>query len=86
MITLVTIAIVISMALLLLRCITGPTTYDRILAANGFGTKTVVLIALLGFILDEMLFLDVALVYALINFITTVAFLKYFKDRSFAEE
>ncbi|MCB2081610.1 MAG: MrpF/PhaF family protein, partial [Rickettsiales bacterium] len=54
--------------------------------ANTFGTKTMVLIALMGLIMDEMMFLDIALVYALINFVTTIGFLKFFKHRSFARE
>ena len=75
--------VVISMALTIVRCIRGETTYDRILAANVFGTQTVALIALLGFIAGNMAFLDIALIYALINFITTLTFLKYFKSGSF---
>ncbi|MDH3660962.1 MAG: monovalent cation/H+ antiporter complex subunit F, partial [Alphaproteobacteria bacterium] len=50
---------------------------DRILAVNLFGTLTVVLIALLGFLIDRPEFLDIALVYALINFIGTIAVTKY---------
>jgi multicomponent Na+:H+ antiporter subunit F len=78
-------AVLVSMVLVLARCFAGPSTYDRILAANSFGTKTVVLIALLSFIADNMMFLDIALVYAFINFITTIAFLKYFRDGTFGE-
>jgi len=50
--------------------------YDRILAVNTFGTKTVLLIAILGFLMGRPDFLDIALVYALINFIGTIAVLK----------
>ena len=77
------IVIIISMFLTLAKCLKGESTYDRILTANVFGTQTVALIALLGFILGEMMFLDIALIYAMINFITTIAFLKFFKDGSF---
>ncbi len=69
--------IVLASFLALYRAITGPTVYDRALAANVIGTKTVVLLALIGFIFDRPHFLDIALVYALINFIATIAILKY---------
>jgi multicomponent Na+:H+ antiporter subunit F len=65
------------MAMALLRAILGPTVYDRIMAVNMFGTKTVLLIALLGFVAGRPEFLDIALVYALINFIGTIAMLKF---------
>lgn len=79
-------AILLSMVLILVRGLTGPTVYDRILAANLFGTKTVLLIAVLAFLVEDMMYLDVALVYALINFIATVALLKYFKYGSLSKE
>jgi len=74
------------MALVVLRVFYGPTTYDRILAANTFGTKVVVLIALLGYLAEDTMFLDIALIYVLINFITTIGFLKYFKHHSLGKE
>jgi multicomponent Na+:H+ antiporter subunit F len=61
----------------LYRAIAGPRIYDRVLAVNVVGTKTVVLLALIGFIYGRPHFLDIALVYAIINFIATLAFLKY---------
>lgn len=67
------------MVLALVRALLGPTVYDRILAVNSFGTKTVVMIALLGFLMGRPEFLDIAIVYALINFIGTVAVLKFFE-------
>lgn len=70
-------AIAVTMLLLLLRALLGPTTYDRILAINLFGTKTVLFIAVLCFLIDRPSFIDVALVYALINFIGTLAVLKF---------
>lgn len=71
--------IVVGMALALARAVLGPTTYDRILAINAHGTKTVLLIAVIGFLSGRPDFLDLALVYALINFIGTLAALKFFK-------
>ena len=73
------IGILVGMALLLIRAFLGPTVYDRILAINSFGTKTVLIIALFGFLTNRPDFLDIAIVYALCNFITTIAILKYFE-------
>ena len=70
-------AILVIMAMVLARALMGPSVFDRILAVNLFGTLTVVLIALLGFLIDRPEFLDIALVYALINFIGTIAVTKY---------
>lgn len=70
-------ALLAAMALAVVRALLGPTAYDRVLALNNMGTKTVVLIAVLGFLAGRPDFLDLALVYALINFIGTVAVLKY---------
>lgn len=73
------IGLVVAMALALIRAYAGPTLYDRILAVNAFGTKTVLMIAVLGFLMGRPEFLDIALVYALINFIGTIAVLKFFR-------
>jgi multicomponent Na+:H+ antiporter subunit F len=72
-------AILITMGLALIRAIKGPSIYDRILAVNMVGTKTVVIIAVLGFLMGRPDFMDIALVYALINFVGTIAVLKVFK-------
>lgn len=74
-----TIAVLVTMALALALAMKGPTVYDRILAVNSFGTLTVVLIAVLGFLMGRPSWLDIGLVYALINFITTIAIMKFFK-------
>jgi multicomponent Na+:H+ antiporter subunit F len=74
-----TAGILVAMAMALTRALLGPSVYDRVLAVNTFGTKTVLLIAVLGFLTGRPEFLDLALVYALINFIGTVAVLKYFE-------
>ena len=70
------VAILVTMALALARALAGPTVYDRILAGNMFGTKTVLLIAVLGFLTGRPEFLDLALIYVLLNFIGTIAVLK----------
>jgi len=59
--------------LCLLRAYLGPTVADRLLAVNVIGTKTLVVLALLAFVFDRTLFVDVALVYALLNFVVTIA-------------
>ena len=79
------VAIVITMLLALSRALAGPTVFDRILAANMFGTKTVLLIAVLGFLTGRPDFLDLALIYALINFVGAVAVLKFARYGSFAQ-
>jgi len=71
--------ILVCMVLAVLRALLGPTVYDRILAVNMFGTKIVLLIAVFGFMTGRPDFLDIALVYALINFIGTIAVLKFIR-------
>lgn len=71
--------ILATMALALVRALRGPTVYDRILAVNMFGTKIVLLIAVISFLVGRTDFLDIALVYALINFVATIAVLKFFE-------
>lgn len=73
------IAILVVMVILLLRAALGPSIFDRILAINTFGTATVLLIALFGFLTSRPDFMDIALLYALINFISTIAVLKLFR-------
>jgi len=72
-----TIAILVVMIMAIIRAVMGPTLYDRILAVNMFGTKTVLLISLLGFVMGRPEFLDIAIVYALINFISVIGVLHY---------
>ncbi|WP_455367139.1 monovalent cation/H+ antiporter complex subunit F [Kaarinaea lacus] len=77
------IAILITIALALARALLGPTVYDRIAAVNMVGTKTVLLIAVLAFLSGRHDLLDIALVYALINFIGVVAVLKLVEQGNF---
>lgn len=65
-----------TMILALSRAFLGPTLYNRILAINMFGTKTVLFLAVVGFLSGRPEFLDIALFYALANFVGTVAVLK----------
>ena len=73
------IAVVVTMVLALIRAFEGPSAYDRMLAANLFGTKTVLLIALGGYALSWESFLDIALLYALVNFVSTIAVMRFFE-------
>jgi len=72
-----TVALLVCMVMTLVRSILGPTVFDRVLAVNSFGTKTVLLIAVIGFLSGRPDFLDLALVYALMNFIGTIAAMKF---------
>ncbi len=71
------VGVVVTMALALVRASAGPSAFDRIVALNMFGTKTVLLIAIVGFLTGRPDFLDLALVYALMNFIGVIAVLRF---------
>ena len=79
MTTAVALAILVTMGMAIARALIGPTVYDRVLAVNMFGTNTVLIIAVLGFMLGRPDFLDIALVYALINFVGVVGVLKFYE-------
>jgi multicomponent Na+:H+ antiporter subunit F len=79
MFTAAIIGVVVTMAIALARAVIGPTIYDRILAVNSFGTVTVLAIAVFGFLMGRPEFLDIALIYALINFVGTIAVLKFLR-------
>lgn len=81
-----TLAILVAMFLAIIRGMVGPTLYDRILAVNMFGTKTVLLIALLGFVMGRPAFLDIAMVYALINFISVIGVLRFSDSDEFRHD
>ncbi|MDP7062743.1 MAG: monovalent cation/H+ antiporter complex subunit F [Planctomycetota bacterium] len=72
-------AILAKMALALIRACMGPTAYDRMLATNMFGTNTVLLIAVGGYAIGWNSFVDVALLYAMVNFVSTVAIMRFFE-------
>ncbi|MDG1287719.1 MAG: monovalent cation/H+ antiporter complex subunit F [Rickettsiales bacterium] len=82
----VSIAIFITMALALVRGIAGPSMYDRVLAVNMFGTKTVLFLSVLAFLYGRPDFLDLALAYALINFIGVLAVLEFFQNAQIRRE
>lgn len=76
MLSLTTIIILLVMVVALLRACKGPSVFDRVLAANLFGTKTVLLIAAISYLFGSPDFLDIALVYALINYISVIGVLR----------
>jgi len=78
----VTIATLVTMGLALIRALLGPSVYDRVLAVNMFGTKTVLLLSVIAFLYGRPDFLDLALAYALINFIGVLAVLEFFRNRA----
>jgi multicomponent Na+:H+ antiporter subunit F len=75
-----TAALLVTIALALARAFAGPSVYDRVLAVNSIGTKTVLLIAALGFLAGRPDFLDISLLYALINFVGTIAVLRFIRQ------
>jgi len=70
-------ALVVLAIAVLYRAIVGPTMQDRVIAVNVLGTNTVVILALLAVALDSESFLDIALVYALLNFLMAIAISKF---------
>ena len=74
------------MVLAIIRALRGPSIYDRILAVNMFGTKTVLLVSVVAFLFGRPDFLDLALAYALINFIGVLAVLEFFQSRAVRRE
>lgn len=76
-------AILVTMGLALARALLGPSIYDRILAVNMFGTKTVLAIAVYAFLSGRTDLLDIALIYALINFVGVIAVLRLVEQGEF---
>ena len=81
-----TLSILISFMMVLIRLFLGPTLYDRVLALNAFGTLAVLMISVVGFLFGRPDFLDIALLYALLNFIGTIAILKFFRYKKIGDK
>lgn len=84
--TIPALAILVTMLLALIRAMLGPTVFDRVLAINMFGTKTVLFIAVVSFMTGRTDFLDLALLYTLMNFIGMVALLRFTEHGTFDDE
>ena len=78
----VSLAILVTMVLALVRALRGPSVYDRVRAVNMFGTKTALLLSVIAFLLGRPDFLDLALAYALINLVGILAVLEFFQNRT----
>ena len=79
-------SILISFVIVLIRLFLGPSLYDRVLALNAFGTLAVLMISVVGFLFGRPDFLDIALLYALLNFIGTIAILKFFRYKEIGDK
>ena len=79
MFTAATLAVLVSLILLVARALKGPTVFDRLVAANAIGTAAILLLAVVGFLTGRPEFLDLGITYALLNLIGTLAVLKYFR-------
>lgn len=73
------IALLVALGLALARAILGPTVFDRLQAANTVGTLAMLMLAVFGFLTGRPEFLDLALVYGLLNVVGTIAVLKFFR-------
>ncbi len=78
-------ALLATLALLLVRVVKGPTVFDRLLSSNTIGTVSVLLLATIGFLTGRPEFLDLAIVYGLLNIVGTIAVLKFFRHGSLGE-
>ncbi len=81
----VTAALLVTLLLMMVRLALGPTVFDRLQAANAIGTVAMLLLAAIGFLQGRPDFLDLALVYGLLNIVGTIAVLKFFKHGDLAE-
>jgi len=78
-------ALLLSASIVLYRIIKGPSTYDRMLGVNVIGTKTIVILVLIGYVFERPHFFDIALLYAILNFIATVVIAKYLEKGRICE-
>ncbi|MEM8885606.1 MAG: monovalent cation/H+ antiporter complex subunit F [Planctomycetota bacterium] len=75
-----TAVLIVSLSLPLYRVVTGPSVFDRLLGAGVIGTKIVTLILLIGELFNRLdMFIDIALAYAILNFIVAIAVAKYMR-------
>lgn len=84
MFVMATAAVVLAMVLVVVRAVRGPTVFDRVLAGNVIGTLSILLVAVVGFLMGRPEWLDIALTYGLLNLISTLAVLKFFRHGDLA--
>lgn len=85
MVSLVIAGLFISIIMLLVHVVLKKKISDRIMTINSISTNVILVIVLLGLVFNTDFFVDVAIIYALINFISTIAFLRYFRLTSESE-
>ncbi len=78
-------AVLAAIVLMTIRTLAGPTTFDRLLAANSIGNGAILIVALYGFATERPDFLDLALTYALLNYVGVFAVLKFFRGGSLGD-
>ena len=71
--------LLVALSLVLVRAVLGPTVFDRLQAANTTGTLAVMLLSVFGFLTGRPEFLDLAIIYGLLNVVGTIAVLKFFR-------
>ncbi|MGI9423623.1 MAG: monovalent cation/H+ antiporter complex subunit F [Hyphomicrobiaceae bacterium] len=86
MYTIATFAVLIALALAVVRAVRGPTVFDRVLAGNAVGTLAILLLIVVGFLTGRPEWVDIGLTYALLNLIGTLAILKYFRHGDLAHD
>lgn len=79
MFTTATVAVILALALAVVRAVRGPTVFDRVLAGNAVGTLAILLLIVVGFLTGRPEWVDIGLTYALLNLVATLAILKYFR-------
>lgn len=79
-----TLAILVALVLVVARALAGPTVFDRVLAGNSVGTLAILLLAAVGFLTGRPEWLDIAITYGLLNVISTLAILKFFRHGDLA--
>jgi len=79
-----TLAILVALGLAVIRAIRGPTVFDRVLAGNSVGTLAILLLAVVGFLTGRPEWLDIGITYGLLNVISTLAVLKFFRHGDLA--
>jgi multicomponent Na+:H+ antiporter subunit F len=79
------VAVLATLVLALVRAVLGPTVFDRVLAGNTVGTLAVLLLATIGFVVERPEFLDLAIVYGVLNVVGTIAVLKFFRYGNLGE-
>jgi multicomponent Na+:H+ antiporter subunit F len=79
-------AVLVALALAVVRALKGPTVIDRVLAGNSVGTLAILLLAVVGFLTGRPEWLDIAITYGLLNVISTLAILKFFRHGDLAHD